>query len=115
MEKQAVTGRLVCDLKISAKELIRYRTYIYFCLNSPFILGASSDKRRFLSRCKSYELSALVEKLLKKSPRPTSGEGECYEMRKAYETSKRLVQKAQECATDAWDTLKVGEFRYSVL
>lgn len=79
-EKQAVTGRLVCDLKISAKELIR---------------------------CKSYELPALVEKLLKKSPRLTTGEGECYEMRKAYETSKDLIQKAQECATDAWDTLKV--------
>ena len=38
MEKQATVGRLVADLKISAKELIR---------------------------CKSYELGALVEKCLK--------------------------------------------------
>ena len=36
-EKQAMTGRLVCDLKISAKELIR---------------------------CKSYELASLAERLL---------------------------------------------------
>ena len=62
-------------------------------------------------RCKSYELAALVEKLLKKAPRLTSGEGECYEMRKAYETSKALILKAQECATDAWDTLKVKKIR----
>ena len=39
-DKQAVTGRLVCDLKMSAKELIR---------------------------CKSYDLPSLAEKLLGKS------------------------------------------------
>lgn len=72
--------RLVCDLKISAKELIR---------------------------CKSYELAALTEKLLKKPPRESSGEPDAFEMRRAYESSRALFDMAIRSMNDARDTLKV--------
>eukprot|EP00095_Tigriopus_kingsejongensis_P006205 snap_masked-scaffold252_size238019-processed-gene-1.18 protein:Tk06205 transcript:snap_masked-scaffold252_size238019-processed-gene-1.18-mRNA-1 annotation:"dna polymerase alpha catalytic subunit" len=77
-EKIAVTGRLVCDLKISAKELIR---------------------------SKSYELGVLIEKLLGKPVEDRVDIG-CEEMRRAYESSKSLIHVAQLSSEDALDTLK---------
>ena len=79
-ERQAMTGRLVCDLKISAKELIR---------------------------CKSYELGPLAEKLLGKSAleRP---ELTCDDMARAYDSSKALLEAANISLSDAADTLQVN-------
>ena len=78
VEKMVVTGRLVCDLKISAKELIR---------------------------CKSYDLGSLVEKLLGKSLEARTEIG-CEEMRKAYESSKALVNVANLSLQDTADCLQ---------
>lgn len=80
-EKESVTGRLVCDLKISAKELIR---------------------------CKSYEIGALAEKILGK-PVESRIEVGCDDMRKAYESSKALLHVVNLSLQDAADTLQVGE------
>lgn len=77
-ETQAVTGRLVCDLKISAKELIR---------------------------CKSYDLGPLVEKLLGKNVEGRM-DVDSEAMRKAYGTSKDLVDVASMSLQDAADTLQ---------
>ncbi len=77
-EKQAMTGRLICDLKISAKELIR---------------------------CKSYELAALAEKLLGKSLDDRVDLG-CVEMKKAYESSKSLLNATTVSLSEASDTLQ---------
>ncbi|TRY76652.1 hypothetical protein TCAL_04076 [Tigriopus californicus] len=77
-ERMAVTGRLVCDLKISAKELIR---------------------------SKSYELGVLVDKLLGKDVEDRI-EVTCEDMAKAYENSKALLHAAQLSSEDALDTLK---------
>ena len=78
-ERIATTGRLVCDLKISAKELIR---------------------------CKSYDLGALIEKLLGK-PQESRMEVDVEMMRKAYGSSKALIEVTSHCLQDAADTLKV--------
>ena len=78
-ERIATTGRLVCDLKISAKELIR---------------------------CKSYDLGALIEKLLGK-PQENRMEVDVEMMRKAYGSSKALIEVTSHCLQDAADTLKV--------
>lgn len=77
-ERMAVTGRLVCDLKISAKELIR---------------------------SKSYDLGVLVDKLLGKDVEDRI-EVTCEEMGRAYENSKALLHVAQLSSEDALDTLK---------
>ena len=85
MESRATTGRLVCDLKISAKELIR---------------------------CKSYDLGALVEKLLGKSQEKRT-EVDPDAMRKAYSSSKALLQVTSLSLQDAADVLQViflGQF-----
>lgn len=63
MEKQATVGRLVADLKISAKELIR---------------------------CKSYELGALVEKCLKGESDEVRAKLSPDTLRKAYGRSEDL-------------------------
>ena len=78
-EKQATTGRLVCDLKISAKELIR---------------------------CKSYDLGALVEKLLGK-PQENRKEVDVDVMRKAYMSSRTLLEVTSLSLQDAEDILQV--------
>ena len=81
-EKQATTGRLVCDLKISAKELIR---------------------------CKSYDLGALVEKLLGKAQEDRQ-EVDVDAMRKAYMSSKALLEVTSLSLQDAADVLQVSNF-----
>jgi DNA polymerase alpha subunit A len=78
-EKEAMTGRLICDLKISAKELIR---------------------------CKSYELASLAERLLGKSAEDKVDIG-CDEMRKAYESSRALLNVTNISLQEASDTLQV--------
>ncbi len=78
-ERQATTGRLLCDLKISAKELIR---------------------------CKSYELGALIEKLLGKSLEDRQ-EIDPDTMRKSYASSKSLLEATSISLQDAADTLQV--------
>ena len=65
MEKQATVGRLVADLKISAKELIR---------------------------CKGYELGALVEKCLKGESDEVRSKLTPDTLRKAYGKSEDLKQ-----------------------
>ena len=78
--KDATVGRLVCDLNISAKELIR---------------------------CKSYELGALVEKVLR--------EGEADQrpiltpdaIRKSYLSSESLKQCIMLCMRDADQTMRI--------
>ena len=77
-EKQAMTGRLVCDLKISAKELIR---------------------------CKSYELASLAERLLGKSAEDRVVVG-VEEMRRAYESSRALLNAANVSLEEAKDALQ---------
>jgi DNA polymerase alpha subunit A len=77
-ERQAVTGRLLCDLKISAKELIR---------------------------CKSYDLGPLIEKLLGKSLENRL-EVDIDSMRKAYGASKSLLEMTSLSLQDAADTLQ---------
>ena len=79
-EKQATTGRLLCDLKISAKELIR---------------------------CKSYDLGALVEKLLPGKPQENRKEVDVEKMRKAYMSSKDLLEVTSLSLQDAADILQV--------
>ena len=79
---QATTGRLLCDLKISAKELIR---------------------------CKSYDLGALVEKLLGKS-QENRVEIDAEAMRKAYSSSKNLLEVTSACLQDAADVLQVMSY-----
>lgn len=83
-DKQAMTGRLVCDLKISAKELIR---------------------------CKSYELGALAERLLNKKMEDRIQIG-CEEMRKAYDKSQALMNVIKIGLGEADDTLKVISNHY---
>ena len=78
VERQAVTGRLICDLKISAKELIR---------------------------CKSYDLGALIEKLLGKQL-DKRVELDLEEVRKAYSSSKALLQVTASSLQDTADTLQ---------
>ena len=77
-ERYITTGRLICDLKISAKELIR---------------------------CKSYDLPALSEKLLFK-PQENRAEIDVDAMRKAYDSSASLFEATSVCMWDAVDTLK---------
>ena len=77
-EKQAMTGRLVCDLKISAKELIR---------------------------CKSYELASLAERLLGKNAEGRVVVG-VDEMRKAYESSRALLNASNVSLEEAKDALQ---------
>ena len=78
LDRTATTGRLVCDLKISAKELIR---------------------------CKSYDLASLAEKLLGK---PAIGREiiDDDKMRKAYGSSFDLLKAADIGLTDVNDTLQ---------
>ena len=78
VDRFITTGRLVCDLKISAKELIR---------------------------CKSYDLGALIEKLLFK-PQENRFEVDVDTMKKAYGSSKSLMQVTNACLQDAIDTLR---------
>ena len=78
-DKQAVTGRLVCDLKVSAKELIR---------------------------CKSYDLANLADKMLSKSAEERL-QVDCDVMRNAYSNSNDLLQCANVSLMDASDTLQV--------
>ena len=77
-ERQAMTGRLVCDLKISAKELIR---------------------------CKSYELASLAERLLGKSAEGRVAVG-VEEMRKSYESSRALLNAVGVSLEEARDALQ---------
>ena len=77
-ERQAMTGRLVCDLKVSAKELIR---------------------------CKSYELASLAERLLGKSAEGRAVIG-VEEMRKAYESSRALLNAVSVSLEEARDALQ---------
>ena len=78
LDRVATTGRLVCDLKISANELIR---------------------------CKSYDLASLAEKILGK-PAIAREFIDDDKMRKAYSSSQDLLRVAQVGMTDAHDTLR---------
>ena len=90
-ERQAMAGRLICDLKISAKELIR---------------------------CKSYELAALAEKLLgekrasfrMQSGPSASGLSGPDEVAAAYDSSRTLMAVVKSSLADAADTLQVTSF-----
>ena len=77
-----MTGRLVCDLKISAKELIR---------------------------CKSYDLGPLVERLLGK-PAEERQELSSDDVLKAFDvgSSRQLIAVANRSLADAADVLQVG-------
>lgn len=78
-EKLVMTGRLVCDLKISAKELIR---------------------------CKSYDLATLAEKLLGR-PAETREVLSNDSMRGCYSDSKSLIRAAGVSVHDVVDTWQV--------
>ena len=52
-ERQAMTGRLVCDLKISAKELIRCKSYELASL-AERLLGKSTMGALYFNYCKNY-------------------------------------------------------------
>ena len=52
-ERQAMTGRLVCDLKISAKELIRCKSYELASL-AERLLGKSMMGALYFNNCKNY-------------------------------------------------------------
>jgi len=81
LEKQAMVGRCVADLKISAKELIR---------------------------CKSYELGALVEKCLKDgSTEESRAKLTPDTLRKAYSSSADLKTAIMICMRDADQTLRL--------
>eukprot|EP00092_Neocalanus_flemingeri_P020784 GFUD01022520.1.p1 GENE.GFUD01022520.1~~GFUD01022520.1.p1 ORF type:complete len:1437 (+),score=492.07 GFUD01022520.1:76-4386(+) len=80
LEKQAMVGRLVADLKISAKELIR---------------------------CKSYELGALVEKCLRDGTDETRPKLTPDTLRKAYSSSADLKAAIMMCMRDADQTLRL--------
>merc|ERR1719318_1937867 len=80
MEKQATVGRLVADLKISAKELIR---------------------------CKSYELGALVEKCMKGESDEVRVKLTPDTLRKAYGRSEDLKLAVRLCMRDADQTLQL--------
>ena len=80
LEKQATVGRLVADLKISAKELIR---------------------------CKSYELGALAEKCLKAGDEEKRQRLDPDTLRKAYGRSEDLKQAINLCMRDADQALKL--------
>ena len=80
VNKNATTGRLVCDLKISAKELIR---------------------------CKSYDLGSLIEKLIGGQKADQRLEITTDEMRKAYASSANLLNVINSCLSDAANTLQV--------
>jgi len=80
LEKQAMVGRLVADLKISAKELIR---------------------------CKSYELGALVEKCLRDGSDETRPKLSPDTLRKAYSSSADLKAAIMMCMRDADQTLRL--------
>ena len=64
---------------------------------------SSSD---LLNRCKSYELGALIEKLLGK-PVEKRLEVDCEAMKLAYANSKSLITAAGLSLQDAADTLQV--------
>ena len=78
LERTATTGRLVCDLKISAKELVR---------------------------CKSYDLGSLSEKLLGKAAIKRQVVDD-EKMRKAYGSSNDLLKIADIGLSDVSDTLQ---------
>jgi DNA polymerase alpha subunit A len=78
--KDATVGRLVCDLKISAKELIR---------------------------CKSYELGALVEKVLREGEEDTRQMLTPDAIRKSYASSASLKQSIMLCMRDADQTMRI--------
>jgi len=81
LEKQAMVGRCVADLKISAKELIR---------------------------CKSYELGALVEKCLpKEGADDTRKKLTPDTLRKAFSSSSELKAAISMCMRDADQTLRL--------
>jgi len=81
LEKQAMVGRCVADLKISAKELIR---------------------------CKSYELGALVEKCLpKEGTDDTRAKLTPDTLRKAFSSSSELKAAISLCMRDADQTLRL--------
>ena len=80
LEKQAMVGRCVADLKISAKELIR---------------------------CKSYELPALAEKCLNTKNVENRVELSPDFVRKAYSSSTELKVGIDTCMRDASEALKI--------
>jgi len=80
LERQATVGRLVADLKVSAKELIR---------------------------CKSYELGALVEKCLREGTEETRTVLTPDTVRRAYSSSAELRTAVMMVMRDADQTLKL--------
>ena len=58
-----------------------------------------------ICRCKSYDLGALIEKLLFK-PQENRFEVDVDTMKKAYGSSKSLMQVTSACLQDAEDTLR---------
>ena len=104
VDRFITTGRLVCDLKISAKELIRYLNFYgyFFSWHKLYLFLTFSD---LICRCKSYDLGALIEKLLFK-PQENRFEVDVDTMKKAYGSSKSLMQVTSACLQDAEDTLR---------
>merc|ERR1719350_2626660 len=80
IERNVTVGRLVADLKISAKELIR---------------------------CKSYELGALVEKCLEGESDEVRAKLSPDTLRKAYGRSDDLKLAVRLCMRDADQTLQL--------
>ena len=78
--RDAMAGRLVCDLKVSAKELIR---------------------------CKSYELGALVEKCLREGEEDKRMVITPESLRKSFSSSEELKAQITLCMRDADQTLRI--------
>jgi len=78
--RDAMVGRLICDLKISAKELIR---------------------------CKSYELGALAEKCLREGEEDKRMKLSPDGIRKSFTSSDSLKSNIMLCMRDADQTLRI--------
>ena len=77
--RDAMVGRLICDLKLSAKELIR---------------------------CKSYELGALAEKCLREGEEDKRLKLSADAVRKSYASTEALKSNITLCMRDADQTLR---------
>ena len=80
----------------------------YFVREIDFVFDFTSGFLTFsdlICRCKSYDLGALIEKLLFK-PQENRFEVDVDTMKKAYGSSKSLMQVTSACLQDAEDTLR---------
>ena len=74
----------------------------FFSWHKLYLFFTFSD---LICRCKSYDLGALIEKLLFK-PQENRFEVDVDAMKKAYGSSKSLMQVTSACLQDAEDTLR---------